>query len=292
MNSITVSAPAKINLTLDVGQRRPDGFHDIRSIMQTVALHDTMDIDLRSDQPGVRLSVKGDEADGVPADASNIVHRAATCLLALVPAAPGLQITLTKHIPSQAGLGGGSSDAAATLRGLNTLLGLSLPLHRLTEIAAALGADVPFFFVGGTALVEGLGERVTPLPSLSPDWPLVIVKPPAGIPTAWAYNALDALPERTPGCATAAWLRCGPESALANDFEEIVTRHLPAIQSLYDLLRQTNTIEGSFTPLLCGSGSALFRRMESVSAAEQMAERMRQANVGKVWVTQTQGGGH
>lgn len=290
MTGVTVSAPAKINLTLDVGPRRPDGYHDIRSVMQTIEMHDTLEISLTPGQPGTHLAVTGDEAEGVPTDDANIVHRAAARLYALAPDAPGLQVTLTKRIPSQAGLGGGSSDAAATLLGVNTLLGLHLPPPRLTEIAATLGADVPFFLAGGTALVEGLGERVTPLSPLRPDWPLVIVKPPIGVPTAWAYGALDALPARVPGTATGAWLRSDPEGRLANDFEPVILPHLPAINAAYALLNQTSETGGSFTPLLCGSGSALFCRAGTEEAAERLAKRAREANIGKAWVTRTQRG--
>ena len=292
MTSLTVSARAKINLTLDVGRRRPDGFHDIRSVMQTIALHDTLEITLTPDRPGVSLAVTGDEAEDVPADTSNIVHHAATRLQALVSdGTPGLAITLTKHIPSQAGLGGGSSDAAATLDAVNSLLGLHLPESQLAEIAATLGADVPFFLCGGTVLAEGLGERLTRLPPLTPHWPLVIVKPSVGVSTAWAYGALDALPGRLAGTATDAWLRSGPEAPLGNDFEHVIVPHTAPIAAALALLHQTNAIGGSFTPRLCGSGSAVFCRARSDGEAEELAARVRAANVGKVWVTRTQGGG-
>ncbi len=144
MTSITRKAYAKINLTLDVGPRRPDGYHDIASIMQTIALHDTLTVTPTPNVPGVRLEVTGEAAEGVPADDTNLVYRAAVSLWQNT-AAPGVHITLHKEIPSQAGLGGGSSDAAATLKAVNDLFGLSLSLQQLTEIGSALGADVPFF---------------------------------------------------------------------------------------------------------------------------------------------------
>lgn len=290
MNSLTVEAPAKINLTLDVEKKRPDGFHDIRSVMQTIALHDTVEISLMPGRPDIHLTVTGDEAEGVPMDGTNIVHRAATRLQDLTPNAPGLEITLTKRIPSQAGLGGGSSDAAATLRAVNALLRLDLPTSRLTEIAATLGADVSFFLVGGAALVEGLGERVTALPARSPDWPLVIVKPSVGVSTAWAYGALDALTERKPGAATDSWLVKTANGKLANDFELVILPHFAPIAAAYTAFHETNRNGGCFMPLLCGSGSALFQRVQSDQEAEELAAQMRKANVGKVWVTRTQGG--
>ena len=296
MTSLTRLARAKINLTLDVGVRRSDGYHDIRSVMQTLALHDTLTVTRTMNVPGVRLEVTGDEARGVPADESNLVHRAAVRLQKIAAARgsipgshSGLHILLHKRIPSQAGLGGGSSDAAATLLAVNGLLGLALPHARLAEIGATLGADVPFFLTGGTALVEGLGERVTPLPPLTPDRPLVIVKPPLGIPTAAAYAALDALPDRVPGQATAAWLR--GERQMSNDFEAVVFPNYPEVAAAHALLHQTDQTLRSFSALLCGSGAAVFCAVPTEAAARELAERARALDIGRVWVTTTQGAG-
>ncbi len=296
MSSLARNAHAKINLTLDVGTRRPDGYHDIRSVMQTVALHDTLTVTRTPDVPGVRLEVTGEEGEGVPADESNLVHRAAVRLQKTAAARgsvpgneSGLYVLLYKRIPSQAGLGGGSSDAAATLLAVDALFGLTLPHARLAEIGAALGADVPFFLTGGTALVEGLGERVSPLPPLSPPWHLVIVKPPVGVPTAAAYAALDALPGRVPGAATEAWLRGGRNPA--NDFERVVFPAYPEVASAHALLRQTGQDGESFTPLLCGSGSCLFRRVLTAEDGRRIAEEIENAGLGRCWVTATVGAG-
>ena len=294
MMTLTRHAPAKINLTLDVGARRADGYHEIRSIMQTVALHDTLTVTRTPNRPGVRLEVVGEESEGIPSDESNLAHRAAVRLQKTAAAqgfvagnASGLRVTLHKRIPSQAGLGGGSSDAAACLLAVHDLLGFSLTPGRLAEIASSLGADVPFFLSGGTALVEGLGERVTPLPGLKPAWPLVIVKPGVGVSTAAAYAALDALPGRTPGRATEAWL--GGRREIRNDFEGVVFPLHPEIMAAYTLLSQTSRAGESFRPLLCGSGSCLFRRTADAGEAERLASDLRQAGAGKVWVTTTGG---
>lgn len=272
MTLLRARAPAKINLTLDVLGRRPDGYHEIRSTMQTLALADALTVARTPDAPGVSLVVTGPEAAGVPADSSNLVHRAAVRLQKIAaargllsPAASGLRITLDKQIPSQAGLGGGSSDAAATLKAVSILFDLRLSPRRLTALAAELGADVPFFLSGGTALVEGLGERVTPLPPLSPPWWMVLVKPPVGISTAAAYASLE------------------PKMfALRNAFEPFALTH-PAVAAVYETLRAAGG-----EPLLCGSGSAVFCRTADEAAAERMAERARAASIGKVWVTTTQ----
>ena len=293
MNSVTRAAHAKINLTLDIGPRRPDGYHSVRSVMQTIGLHDTLTVTLAS-APGVHLTVTGDEAGGVPADATNLVHKAAVRLQKIAAAQgllagnrSGLKITLHKCIPSQAGLGGGSSDAAATLLAVNDLFGLRLSPARLNEIGAALGSDVPFFLTGGTAIAEGLGEKITPLPPLDTDWPLVIVKPNVGVSTATAYAALDALPGRAIGGATECWLQ--DRQTQANDFEAVILPAYSKVTVAYALLSSTAEAEKSFKPLLCGSGAALFLRASTRIAAEAVAEKVRAAGVGKCWVTETIG---
>lgn len=293
MNAVTRSAHAKINLTLDVGPRRSDGYHDIRSVMQTIGLQDTVTVTLASTL-GVSLTVTGDEADGVPVGETNLVHKAAVRLQKIAAARgalggnqSGLQITLHKRIPSQAGLGGGSSDAAATLLAVNDLFGLHLSLARLNEIGAALGSDVPFFLTGGTALAEGLGEKITPLSSPDPKWPLVVVKPNVGISTAAAYAALDAVPNRRLGNATEEWPQ--DRQTLANDFEAVVLPASPEVAAAYALLSSTAEVGKSFKPLLCGSGAALFLRTSTRTAAEAMAEQVRATGGGKAWVTETIG---
>ena len=296
MSGLTRRAYAKINLTLDVGARRADGYHDIHSIMQTIALHDTLTVTRTAGVPGVRLEVAGEGSGAVPADESNLVHRAAVRLQKAAAARgsvpgnqSGLHILLHKRIPSQAGLGGGSSDAAATLLAVNEVLGLALSRSRLAEIGAALGADVPFFLTGGTALVEGLGERVSALPPLSPSWFLVVVKPPVGVSTAAAYAALDALPGRMPGSATERWLR--GERHPANDFEQVIFSACPEVAAAHALLRQTDGAGESFSPLLCGSGSCLFRRVLTAEEGLHLAGRVENAGLGRCWVTTTVGAG-
>lgn len=293
MNLLTRRAYAKINLTLNVGSRRPDGYHEVRSVMQTIGLHDTLTVS-PDPVPGVRLTVTGEEAFGVPSDETNLVHKAAVRLQKIAAARSilpgnesGLQIILDKCIPSQAGLGGGSSDAAATLQAINELFGLALSKARLSEIGGALGADVPFFLTGGTALAEGLGEQITPLPPLSPNWPLIIVKPNVGVSTAAAYAALDAVPDRTGNQATHDWLQ--DRQTLSNDFERVILPAYPEVAAVYELLSQTAEGGESFRPLLCGSGSALFLPASSQEAAERIAEQVRAAGIGKVWVTETIG---
>ena len=283
MTSLTDHAYAKINLTLDIGPPRPDGYHPIRSIMQTIALHDTLTVTHTPKSPGIVLEVTGEEAEGIPTDSSNLVCRAAAMLAS--PLA-GLHILLHKRIPSQAGLGGGSSDAASTLRAVNTLLGLGQSRARLVEIGAALGADIPFFLTGGTALVEGRGEIVTPLPPLTPRWHFVLAKPSVGISTAAAYAALDTDLSRIPGAATEAWLRGSRRPA--NDFETVIFRDSPQIASVAAYFRKTAESGESFTPLLCGSGATVLCRFSTQEKATQIAEEIRTIQQASVWVTSTQ----
>lgn len=289
-NSVTRRAPAKINLTLDVGPLEADGFHSIRSVIQTIALHDVLTVTRTPSHPGVTLSLSGDEAGGIPCGPENLVWQAAVRLQktaagrSILPAGElGIHIDLIKNVPSQAGLGGGSSDAAATLLALSNLWELNLSTERLTEMAAALGSDVPFFLYGGTALCEGRGERVTPLPPHTPPWPLVIVKPKIGVSTAAAYKALDAVPDRAAGTATNAWLAPALHHRTANDFEQVVYPMVSEVKAVSDALEEFGA-----GPRLCGSGSALFCRAHSETHAFRIAEYATALHLGKVWISHTE----
>jgi 4-diphosphocytidyl-2-C-methyl-D-erythritol kinase len=187
---LVVRAPAKINLTLDVLGRRPDGYHALRSVMQTLELHDTLEL---RPAPAIRF------ACDVPALAGedNLVPRAARLLRTATGYAGGVDVTLHKRIPVNAGLGGGSSDAAATLLALNRLWGLALTPERLAELGAALGSDVPFFFYAPLALVSGRGEVVEALPPAPPAF-VVLLQPPCGLSTAQVFAAL---PPTRYGCS-------------------------------------------------------------------------------------------
>ncbi|MCL4533542.1 MAG: 4-(cytidine 5'-diphospho)-2-C-methyl-D-erythritol kinase, partial [Bacteroidetes bacterium] len=181
---ITRLAPAKLNLALEVLGRRPDGYHEIVSVVQTIDLADTLEFAPSSD-----LTLTCSDASLVNED--NLGWRAARGLQAATRTRAGAAIHLEKRIPLAAGLGGGSSDAAATFLGLSELWGVSMPAMDLYTLARLLGADVPFFLRGGTALVEGTGERVTTLPPLKPHWAVLLV-PPLSIPrkTATLYGRL------------------------------------------------------------------------------------------------------
>jgi 4-diphosphocytidyl-2-C-methyl-D-erythritol kinase len=290
------SAPAKINLTLDVLQRRPDGYHDLRSIFQTLALADEVSVSAARGEIDT-LTVSGPESEGVPTDASNIVLKACGRMRARAAARgqaiPAVTVDLVKRIPSQAGLGGGSSDAAATLLALNGLFGLDLSRDELTPIAASLGADVPYFLTGGLCLVQGLGEHVTPLPQPLPRHSVVILKPRAGVSTAKAYAALDAVPDRADAGATASWLARDVESRmpLHNDFESVVFEGWPEIGNAYVKAAQAASAHGAYAPRLCGSGACLFVLAETEGMASAVAAELIREDVGNVWLTHTISGG-
>ena len=187
-SEITVFAPAKINLILRILNRRPDGFHNLWSVMQTVALDDEVQIRLRTDRRDIRLRC---DAAQLAADQSNLVYRAATEMLARAQQSIGLDIELRKCIPMGAGLGGGSSDAAATIIGLNHLLQLKWSPAQMADAGQSLGSDVPFFVFAPSACVASRGEAVRPVVVEGARW-VVLVNPGFGVNTKWAYQELAA----------------------------------------------------------------------------------------------------
>ncbi len=188
LSEITVFAPAKINVILRILDRRADGFHNLWSIMQTVALEDEVQISVRADREGIRLRC---DAMDLAADQSNLVYRAAAEVLARAQRSIGLDIELRKRIPMGAGLGGGSSDAAATIVGLNQLLQLKWSPAEMADAGQLLGSDVPFFLFAPSACVAGRGETVRPVAVEGIRW-VVLVNPGFGVNTKWAYQELAA----------------------------------------------------------------------------------------------------
>lgn len=266
---LTLHALAKVNLTLIVGARRDDGYHDVSTVMQTVGLYDTLTLTGGS---GLTMTCT---APDLPTDGSNLVLRAAAlfCRELHLPA-PDLHLHLQKRIPSQAGLGGGSSDAAAVLRAMRTLYAPEVSDAELERMAAALGSDVPFFIRGGTALATGRGERLTPLPRLADGW-FVVVKPPEGFSTPAMYRRLDELPPQPPqpdgmpSALGAGELRA-VAAALCNSFE----RAVPPDSAVW-VIREALRAQGALAAMLSGSGSAVFGLFDREDAARAAAEVLR-----------------
>jgi 4-diphosphocytidyl-2-C-methyl-D-erythritol kinase len=267
MRSVTAEAFAKINLTLEVLGTRPDGFHDVRTVLQTIDLSDRIRCVVR---PGpMRLRCR---ARGVPLDRTNTVWRAAEALWRVAGGAGeprDVTIEVTKRIPSRAGLGGGSSDAAASLLALSRLWGLKISRGALAALGATIGADVPFFLCGGAALGVGRGDVVYPLADL-PHWFAVVAVPPFGVSTAEAYGwqdheqGSDQRPAVTEGSAVArTWL--GRLPTLANDLETPVARRHPEIAGAVGALRR----QGALLAAMSGSGSAVFGLFPTRRAADR-----------------------
>jgi 4-diphosphocytidyl-2-C-methyl-D-erythritol kinase len=288
MRSVTIEAFAKINLTLRVAGLRGDGFHDVRTLLQTIDLSDRLvyvsrrgPLRLRCRAAGFPRS-HGARAAAVPDDHTNLIWQATTALWRAAgrPGEPrDLEIEVTKRIPVRAGLGGGSSDAAATLMALARLWNLALPRHALAPVAATLGSDVPFFLCGGAALGLGRGDEIYPLADL-PRWWAVIVAPPFGVSTAEAYRwhetDLDreraGSPHASPDPRLArTWL--GGLPALGNDLEAPVARRHPEIARTVAALRR----QGAAHAAMSGSGSAIFGLFASSRAAHAACRRLRVA---------------
>jgi len=263
---LTVLAPAKLNLTLEVLGKRPDGFHEIRSVLQTVNLCDSLHF--RTDQG---ISIKSD-LPGWSADES-LVARAVNLLQKTAGCSRGAAIEVEKLVPLVSGLGGDSSDAAATLRGLNELWELGLPLERLLELAARLGSDVAFFLYGGTALAEGRGELVTPLPTLVDMWVVLVVPDVPGLTgkTQKLYASLKSS-HYTDGRITEKMVASLNEgrgfkpSLLFNTFENVAYDSFPNLKVYKEHIIKL----GAPHVHLAGSGPALFTMLADKEKAEDL----------------------
>ena len=257
-SAITVRAPAKTNLILRVLDRRADGFHNLWSVMQTVGLEDDITIRLNRDHEDLRLHC---DVASLSTDQTNLVIRAAAAVLRRCERTLGMDIALTKRIPMGAGLGGGSSDAAATIIGLNRLLNLGWSAMEMAQVGQALGSDVPFFFFAPSAVVTGRGEHVSPVRLKGSRW-IVLVNPGFSVETKWAYQELSSSRTHVPALSDqqAALDREHEMSweqimqAAENDFETPVFAAHPDLRAIKrDLLTQ-----GAEVALLSGSGATVF----------------------------------
>ncbi len=187
---ITLKANAKINMTLDILGKRPDGFHEVSMVMQEISLHDHLAMERSEKGISLSISIEGQKGT-LPEDETNLCWKAAALVQQEYGLEDGVEIHLTKRIPMAAGLAGGSADAAAVLEGMNQLFGLDMDEKRLCELGARLGSDIPFCIMGGTMLATGRGEILTRLPDF-PETQVVLAKPSVGVSTAWAYQTYDA----------------------------------------------------------------------------------------------------
>ncbi len=269
---LTVLAPAKLNLTLEVLAKRPDGFHEIRSVIQTINLCDSLCFQLSRN-----IEFKSSMPDLIPED--SLVSKATSLLREAIGCSNGATIEVTKRIPLVSGLGGDSSDAAATLRGLDKLWGLGLSPLELLELASQLGSDVAFFVYGGTVVVRGRGEMVTPLPPLSPIWVVVMMPPVPRMErkTERLYSSLNPS-HYTDGQVTdrlVAWLTGGggvAPSSLFNVFDGVARDSFTGLGEYWQQFLEA----GAQQVHLAGSGPALFTLVEDKVEAGRLHRNLQQ----------------
>ena len=287
LSVVTVSAPAKINLVLRILDRRADGYHNVWSIMQTVALEDELQIRLAPYRNDIQLRC---DTEHLAADRSNLVYRAAAAVLDRAQRTTGLDIQLLKRIPMGAGLGGGSSDAAATILGLNRLFHLDWSIAQMAEVGQPLGSDVPFFLFAPSGVVAGRGEAVKSIVIGERRW-VVLVNPGFGVETKWAYHELVKTREVVHPLspmhadldrqARATWAQL--VAAAENDFEApVFARH----ESLRRI-KQTLLAHGAELALLSGSGATVFGLFDDESMARQAQAQFPQEKQLKVFVVPT-----
>ena len=274
MKSVRVPAYAKVNLRLDVIGRRPDGYRELRTIFQTISLHDTLELEAVS-KPGIDLRIVGDSVLAGEPGRDNLVYRALAQLRRQLRLTQGVRVVLTKRIPVGRGLGGGSSDAAAALIGLLRLSGKRIEMAEVTEIGSGLGADVPFFLHGGRALGISRGDEIYPLADVSRRGVVVVSPREIAVPTRDAYRwlgqGLGSRLTKRPD-ATKLWRFCAlcwspQEGNLSNDFEAVVFQRYPRLAAIKrELLRQ-----GAAGASLAGSGSAVFGIFKNPAMARRTA---------------------
>ncbi|MDE6976441.1 MAG: 4-(cytidine 5'-diphospho)-2-C-methyl-D-erythritol kinase [Lachnospiraceae bacterium] len=286
MDQITRKAYAKINLGLDVIRRRPDGYHEVKMIMQTVGICDILTFRKSGRQDGaVTLFLDKKE---LPCGKENLVYRAAELLTRTHGLRDGVEITLEKRIPIAAGMAGGSTDAAAVFHGMNELFGLSMSLQEMKDLGVGIGADVPYCIQGGTALSEGIGEILTALPS-PPAAYLLIAKPDISVSTKFVYENLhaDRLQSHPDIDGMVQALERGSlegiVSRMENVLETVTVREYPVIQTLKDIMRR----EGALNALMSGSGPTVFGVYKTREAAEASRPAVEKSGMAKeIFVTE------
>ena len=281
METLYEGAYAKVNLTLDVLDKREDGYHDLKSVMQTLSIRDDIAIDVGTGKPWKLLCSK----EGIPTDERNLAWKAAKVYCDALNKDPnGLEIRITKRIPVEAGLGGGSADAAAVLRALNDYYGNPLSILALAELGAQVGSDVPFCVVGGTAMVEGKGEKLRKLPDM-PDCIFVVCKPDFSVSTPALYKKIDevTIPKRPDHQAMESALLAGDLEKVAhnlyNVFDPVVTEEHLELNYIKSLFHQYGAVGYQMT----GSGSAVYAIVSEFEVAAVICN-MLQSNYPNVFI--------
>lgn len=276
MEKILIEAMGKVNLGLDVLRRREDGYHEVRMVMQTVDLCDDLLFE-RTKKPGIEIET---DREGIPVDGRNLVYKAADLLMKRFAVTDGLRVKLRKRIPIAAGMAGGSTDAAAAFVAVNELFELGLGKRELMELAVQVGADVPYCILGGTALAEGIGERLTGLPD-APECTLLIARPDIAVSTKFVYGNLhlDTL-ERHPdidGMLKAVYEQDLDAMAarLGNVLESVTVREYPVIEKLKHWMKEN----GAVNALMSGSGPTVFGIYREKREAQKACALLRESGL-------------
>ena len=280
---IKIEGNAKINLTLDILGKRPDGYHEVAMVMQSVGLHDTIEMDKAKE--GISLSIN---VPWLRADEKNLAWRAAALMQQEYGLPGGVKMRLTKRIPVAAGLAGGSADAAAVLRGMDQLYELGLSEDKLCELGARLGSDIPFCLRRGTMLATGRGEVLTRLADM-PETLVVLAKPRISVSTAWAYQNYDEQgAEQHPDNERiqqeiARGDRKGVAKLLCNVLESVTIKRYAVISRYKELMLE----QGAMASMMSGSGPTVFGLVENRGTANKIADCLRASTKADVFVTRT-----
>ena len=278
MDKIKLKALGKINLGLDVLGRRPNGYHDVRMVMQTVYLYDQILLE-KTDKEGISLKTN---LFYLPVNENNLAYRAAKMLIDEFAIKEGVHISLEKHIPVAAGMAGGSSNAAAVLYGMNRLFHLGLTDQELMERGVKLGADVPYCIMRGTVLAEGIGEELTPLPAM-PKCHVLLAKPPVSVSTQKVYEKLDAqeVTKHPDIDGILLGLQTGDlkkiTSSMGNVLEHVTITEYPQIERIKDVMKE----EGALNAMMSGSGPTVFGIYDDKMLARRAAARIREEQLAK-----------
>lgn len=277
-NTVTLKALAKINLGLDVLGKRDNGYHDVRMVMQTIYLYDKVTL-TKLEEPGIQLETN---LSYLPVDENNIAYKAAKILIDEFDIKEGVAIKLDKHIPVAAGMAGGSSNAAAVLVGMNRLFKLGLKQKDLMERGVALGADVPYCVMRGTALAEGIGEILSPLPPL-PKCYVLIAKPGISVSTKVVYEALDAkeIVEHPDIDGVLEGLENQDirkvAASMGNVLESVTIEKYPIIEKIKDAMKEA----GALNAMMSGSGPTVFGIFDDRKTAREAQQKLKEMNIAK-----------
>ena len=278
MDKIKLKALGKINLGLDVLGRRPNGYHDVRMVMQTVYLYDQILLE-KTDKEGISLETN---LFYLPVNENNLAYRATKMLIDEFAIKEGVHISLEKHIPVAAGMAGGSSNAAAVLYGLNRVFQLGLTDQELMDRGVQLGADVPYCIMRGTVLAEGIGEKLTPLPAM-PKCHVLLAKPPISVSTQKVYEKLDAqkVTKHPDIDGILLGLQTGDlkkiTSSMGNVLENVTITEYPQIERIKDVMKE----EGALNAMMSGSGPTVFGIYDDKMLARRATARIREEQLAK-----------